>query len=170
MISHTTHEVIDGHAVTVRPIRSTDLPLEGEFVRNLSKQTKYYRFLCGVRELSHTELKKLCTVDGERTMAFVATVRKDGREMEIGVSRYVEGSKDDAREMAVTVADQWQHKGVGRLLVDRLIEYAKAHGVKHVYSIDLVDNSAMRALASDLGMSCKPDPEDGHQVIYTLCL
>jgi GNAT superfamily N-acetyltransferase len=170
MTTSTSHQLIDGCPVTLREIHPADQRMEGDFVRNLSAQTKHYRFLGGVRELSSAELKRLCTVDGDRTMAFVATVQKDGHEVEIGVSRYVEGSKDDAREIAVTVADQWQHKGVGRLLVERLVEYAKARGVKHLYSVDLADNAAMRALAGDLGMSVKSDPDDAHQVIYGLSL
>jgi GNAT superfamily N-acetyltransferase len=160
----------DGHAVTIRTIRASDQLMEGEFIRNLSCQTKHFRFLGGVKELPPSDLKRLCAIDGNHRMAFVATVQMDGHEVEVGVSRFVEGAQDDAREMAVTIADEWQHKGLGRLLTDRLIEYAKDHGVKHLYSVDLVDNAAMRALAHDLGMSVRSDPDDPHQVIYTLAL
>jgi L-amino acid N-acyltransferase YncA len=72
--------------------------------------------------------------------------------------------------MAVTIADEWQHKGLGQLLAKQLIGYAKSHGVKQLYSVDLADNSGMRKLASELGMSVRRDPEDAHQVIYSLTL
>ena len=72
--------------------------------------------------------------------------------------------------MAVTVADEWQTKGVGTLLAAQLINFAKDHGVKQLYSADLADNSAMRALADDLGMSSVRNPDDAHQVIYSLDL
>jgi acetyltransferase len=144
--------------------------MEDEFVRNLSVETKHYRFLGGVKELSPDELKRLCDVDGRHTMAFVATIQESGHEREIGVSRYAESSNEDVREMAVTVADEWQHKGLGRLLATRLIEYAKSHGVKQLYSVDLADNSAMRKLAGELRMSVRRDPDDPNQVIYNLVL
>ncbi len=144
--------------------------MEDKFIRNLSVESKHYRFLGGVKELSPAELKGLCNVDGRHSMAFVATVQKDGREIEVGVSRYAGCSSDGVGEMAVTIADAWQHKGLGRLLVKRLIAYAETHGVRRVYSVDLADNSAMRELASELGMSVERDPDDTNQVIYSLTL
>jgi GNAT superfamily N-acetyltransferase len=162
--------IVAGESVTVRPILPADSLMEDRFVRNLSDETKHYRFLGGVKELSPAELKRLCDVDGRHSMAFVATVQNNGRETEIGVSRYAECSSDGVGEMAVTIADAWQHKGLGQLLVRRLIAYAKTHGVKRLYSVDLADNTAMRELANELGMSVKRDPDDANQVIYSLTL
>jgi GNAT superfamily N-acetyltransferase len=168
--TNSVHSIVSGQSVTIRPICSSDGVMEDEFVRNLSVETKHYRFLGGVKELSPDELKRLCDVDGLHTMAFVATIQEGGHEEEIGVSRYAESSDEDVREMAVTVADEWQQKGLGRLLATRLIEYAKSHGVKQLYSVDLADNSAMRKLASELRMSVRRDPDDPNQVIYSLVL
>jgi RimJ/RimL family protein N-acetyltransferase len=157
-------------SVTIRPIHPADSAMEAEFIRNLSVETKHYRFLCGVNELPPEELKRLCNVDGRHSMAFVATVNKEGRETQIGVSRYAEDPSGGAGELAVTIADAWQHKGLGELLVKRLITYAKTHGVKQLYSVELADNTAMRELASELGMSVRRDPDDANQVIYSLTL
>ena len=170
MTTASVHPTVAGQSVTIRPIHLSDGVMEAQFVRNLSVETKHYRFLGGVKELSPDELKRLCDVDGRHTMAFVATIQEGGHEKEIGVSRYAECSNEDVREMAVTVADEWQHKGLGRLLATRLIEYGKSHGVKQLYSVDLADNSAMRKLAGELGMSVRRDPDDPHQVIYSLVL
>jgi GNAT superfamily N-acetyltransferase len=144
--------------------------MEDEFVRNLSARTRHNRFLCGVRELAPTELKRLCNVDGRHSMAFVATVNASGRETEVGVSRYAEYPGDGAGELALTVADAWQHKGLDRLLLKQLITYAKTHGMKQLYSVELADNTAMRALATEFGMSVRRDPDDASQVIYSLTL
>lgn len=144
--------------------------MEGEFVRNLSIETKHYRFLGGVKELAPEQLRLLCNVDGQHSMAFVATIQKDGRERQIGVSRYADGSEKNVREMAVTIADEWQHKGLGRLLARRLIEYAASHGVTQLYSVDLADNTAMRNLANELGMNAERNPDERNQVIYSLKL
>ena len=170
MTTANQHAIVAGQSVTIRPMHSSDSAMEDEFVRNLSIETKHYRFLGGVKELLPAELRLLCNVDGQHTMAFVATVQKDGHATQIGVSRYVEGSKENVREMAVTVADEWQHKGLGGLLSKRLIEYARIHGVKQLYSVDLADNSAMRHLANELGMSARPNADEPNQVIYSLTL
>jgi len=168
---HTATELfIAGHLVTIRPLQSSDAQIEAEFVRNLSDETKHFRFLGAVKELSAADLKRLCNIDGQHNMAFVATVREDGRESQIGVSRYAEGAKSDVREMAVTVADSWQHKGLGRLLAHQLINYARAHGVKQLYSVDFAENTAMHHLAHDLGMNARRSPDDPTQVIYSLSL
>ncbi len=156
--------------MTIRPIRIADAEMEADFIRRLCPQTKHYRFLGGVRELSPTEVSRLCDVDGRHSMAFVATIRRDGRETEIGVSRYAPNSRSDVREIAVTVADEWQHKGLGTMLMKQLIQSAQCNGVKQLYSIDLSDNAAMRSLAKDLGMSANGDPNDPHQTIYSLQL
>jgi GNAT superfamily N-acetyltransferase len=159
---------IEGKVVTIRPIRIADTEMEAAFIRQLSPQSKRYRFLGGVKELSTSELARLCDVDGSHSMAFVATIRDDGRETEIGVSRYAPNSSADVREIAVTVADDWQRKGLGTTLMKQLIRSARDNGVKHLYSIDFADNAAMRALADDLEMSASRDPNNPQQIIYSL--
>lgn len=170
MISEHCYPTIDGQVVTIRPIRISDSEMVADFVRALSPQSRNFRFLGGVRELSPQQVKKFCDIDGRHTMAFVATVKDQGKEVEIGVGRYASNSDEDTREMAVTVADEWQQKGLGLQLTNQLIEFAKGHGIKQLYSIDLVNNVAMRELARDLGMTEKRDPDDANQVIYTLAL
>ena len=163
------HQVtVAGELVTIRPIRASDAAMEGNFVRKLSARTKHYRFFGGVKELSPAQVKLFCEVDGCHSMAFVATVQKEGSETEIGVGRYVPGSKADVRELAVTIADEWQHKGLGKLLVQQLVASARDNGIRHLYSLELDDNSAMRELADELGMGAARDPDDAHQVIYSL--
>jgi L-amino acid N-acyltransferase YncA len=66
------------------------------------------------------------------------------------------------------VADDWQRKGLGTLLMKQLIQSARSNGVKHLYSIDLADNAGMRALAEDLGMSASRDPSNPQQTMYSL--
>ena len=161
----TTHPPI-----TIRPIEPADADMEAEFVRRLSPKTRRFRFLGGLRELTPKMLKSLCDVDYDQSMAFVATASEEGEEVWVGVSRYAPNTEEGAREMAVTVADDWQHQGVGTLLTKKLIEFAKDHGVKRLYSVDLADNAPMRQFADKIGMSVRHDPENAHQVIYSLTL
>jgi GNAT superfamily N-acetyltransferase len=164
------HPRVAGETVTIRPIQIYDLEMQQEFIRRLSPASKSFRFLGGVSELPSPELRRLCDVDGKYSMAFVATVLRNGREVEIGVARYAPYTGSNTREVAVTVADEWQHRGLGTTLVKHLIETAKVNGITHLYSVSLVDNRGMAALAKDLGMVSMRDPHDPHQVIYSLAL
>jgi RimJ/RimL family protein N-acetyltransferase len=161
---------IAGQTVTIRPLCHADADLEQDFVRRLSPESKHYRFLGAVHELTPQEVKRFCNVDGHHSMAFIATVEKDGRPRMIGVSRYAPCAESSAREIAITVADDWQYRGLGTRLARALIQHAREHGVRKLYSVDLADNARMRMLARDLGMEASPDPEDSHQVIYSLSL
>jgi Acetyltransferase (GNAT) family len=168
MTTGTTTVLVNDRWVTIRPIRSTDSAMEAGFVRNLSARTKHYRFFCALKELSAAEVSRLCSVDGPHTMAFVATVRTEDREIEIGVCRYAPGGKPDIREMAVTIADEWQHTELAKLLMDHLLISAKQYGIRQLYAVELADNQAMRNLAKDAGMAAARDPSDANQVIYSL--
>ncbi|HNP36522.1 MAG TPA: GNAT family N-acetyltransferase [Woeseiaceae bacterium] len=156
--------------LTIRPIRLADADMEADFVRRLSPASKNFRFLGGVRELSPQMLKAFCDVDGYHSMAFIATALEDGEETTVGVSRYAPNANEEAREIAVTVADDWQHRGIGTRLLNTLIEHAREHGVKYLYSVELVDNPLMRQLATDIGMDVSADPDDACQLIYSLAL
>ena len=161
---------IAGETVTIRPILLTDILMESEFIHRLSSETKHLRFLAGVRELPAQEFAHFCDVDMKHSMAFVATVRQDGREVEIGVSRYARNSHRDVREIAVTIADGWQHKGLGASLMNALIQTARTQGIKQMYSINLSNDTAMSALAKELAMSSIRDPSDPHQTTHSLTL
>lgn len=156
--------------VAIRPMGAADVALETEFIQGLSPRTMHYRFLAGIRELSPAEVRRLCSVDGRHSMAFAATIQRRGRELAIGVSRYAPSAKSDGREIAVTVADDWQDTGLDMLLMKQLIETARRNGVQQLYSLDLNDNAAMRDLAELLRMSARRDPAAPNQTIYSLSL
>ena len=115
-------------------------------------------------------MQRLCNVDGELSMAFVATIDNNGLEEEVGVSRYSADEIKGASEMAVTIADEWQGIGLGELLVKHLIGYAKSHGVTQLYSMEHKNNAKMRDIAIAIGMEATPDPQDSYQVIYSKTL
>src|ERR1700722_7038473 len=163
MSTDRTTVLINDRWVTIRPIRSTDSAMESDFVRNLSAATKHYRFFCALSELSPAEVSRFCNVDGPHPMAFVATVRDEGREVEIGVCRYAPGRKPDAREMAVTISDEWQHTELAKLLMDHLLIVAKQYRIRQLYAVELADNQAMRSFAKDVGMAAEREPGGGDE-------
>lgn len=169
-LSNESQLTIAGEVVTIRPIRITDFAMENDFIRRLSNETKHYRFMGGVSALPPAEVHRLCDVDGNGSMAFLATIRHEGGETEIGVCRCAPGSSADSREIAVTVADEWQRKGLGAILMRTLIRWARVNGIKHLYSVDLADDSAMQSLAQELSMSARRDPDDPHQIVYSIAL
>jgi GNAT superfamily N-acetyltransferase len=158
----------DGRRVTIRPIRRDDVARTAAFIDALSMQSKHALFLGGVRRLSEEALQRLCDPRDARDMAYVATVPARDGERQIGVCRYAGADGADGAEISVAVADDWQHQGLGKLLLRKLIEHARAHGVRRLYSMDEAGNQAMRRLAHDVGFSEQRDPDDIHQVIYSL--
>lgn len=157
-------------AITIRPIRIKERGSEAEFLRHLSPQSNHYHFLGSPKELTPEILTAFRDLNRRHSVAFVATVREDGKEFEVGASCYAPNINEDVREMEVTVNHHWLHKGIGALLTEKVMEFAKGHGVKRIYSVDLTDNRTMRQLADDLGMTAQRDPDDVRQVIYSLTL
>jgi long-chain acyl-CoA synthetase len=166
----TAVTVRDGRRVTLRPIRRDDVARNAAFLDGLSAPSKHLLFLGGISRLSDDELRRLCDPDTAHDMAYVAMAddpAAPGGERQVGVCRYAGADAVHGAEISVAVADDWQHQGLGKLLLRRLIEYARVHGVRRLYSMDAVHNEAMRRLARDVGFVERPDPDDIHQVIYT---
>jgi GNAT superfamily N-acetyltransferase len=167
---HWIESLRDGTRVLIRPLQQDDREREIAFVSGLSHRARRFRFLGDFKQLTMPQLQQLMNVDYEHRMAFIALVHDNGRLIEIGVSRY-SATRDEARcECAVTVADEWQGRGLGVLLMRHLIAYARRKGFKRMLSFDAMDNEGMRDLASYLGFRRELDPLDSSQVIHTLDL
>lgn len=160
----------DGSAVTVRTIRKQDAALEREFIKHLSPDARRMRFLGQINEPSDQLIDSLTNLDFSHDMALIAIVNQQGKALQVGVSRYATGADRTIGECAVTVTDDWQHRGLGSLLMRRLIEVARARGVAKLVSIDDSGNSKMRELASDLGFKRSFDPGNPHEVEHSLVL
>lgn len=156
----TEYQTPDGLNVTIRPIRPEDADLEQEFVRNLSSETKYYRFMNTLKELSPAQLVRLTQIDYDREMAFVAVTEIAGREVEIGVARYAMNPDGESCEFAIVVADDWQGKGLARRLMGVIIETARSRGVKYMNGDFLAENRRMIQFVTTLGFTLSPHPED----------
>jgi len=151
----------DGEVVTIRPIRPEDAEIEKDFVASMSDESKYYRFMDTIRELTQPMLVRFTQIDYDREMALIATIdRPDGSEMQIGVARYVTNPDGESVEFALAVADDWQKRGVGRKLMTALIECARQKGYRAVVGDVLSLNSKMFKLMTSLGFTIHPHPED----------
>jgi GNAT superfamily N-acetyltransferase len=143
--------LFDGTPVTIRPIRAEDSGMEQEFVRHLSEDSRYFRFMASLRELSPKKLRFFTDIDYDRHMAFVATLVRDDKEVEIGVARYVATENPGSCEFAITVDDDWQGSGVAGLLMISLEDAARERGFKIMEGIVLASNSKMLKFARQLG-------------------
>ncbi len=149
-----------GPQVTIRPIRPEDARIEHEFVRGLSAESRYFRFMDALRELTPMMLVRFTQIDYDREMAFIGTVERDGGEAEIGVCRYITNPDGETCEFAIVVSDEWQRRGLGRKLMIQLIDVAKARGLKAMVGHILAANHSMLALCEALGFAVSPDPDD----------
>ena len=147
-------------AVTIRPIRPDDGELEQDFVRNLSDESRYFRFSETVRELSPRMLSHFTRVDYDRHMALIAVSERDGHEIQIGVARYVAGGDRRRCEFAIVIADDWQRKGLGTRLMQALMAAARGAGIREMYGEVLASNRKMLELTAKLGFSARFDESD----------
>ncbi len=150
----------DGTDLVIRPIRPEDAEIEQEFVRGLSEQAKYFRFMQTIDELTPAMLARFTQIDYDREMAFIAVIEKDGSEEEIGVSRYVTNPDMTTCEFALVVGDKWQRKGIAHRLMDALIETARMRGLKIMEGEVLASNHNMLSFVRSLGFSTNTSSED----------
>jgi GNAT superfamily N-acetyltransferase len=167
---HWIEKLNDGSHVIVRPIRREDRERESDFIARLSPEARHFRFLGEIREASPALLDQLVNIDNTKDMAFVALVHDNGKLREVGVSRYSATGDEKQCECAVTVADDWRHRGLAVALMRHLIDVARRNGFRQMYSIDSAANEPMHELAHYLGFSRKRDTDDASQVIHSLDL
>ena len=121
----------DGTGVMIRPIRPDDAPrLQVTFTR-LSSQTIYLRFFETFKQLSDKQAMYFANVDYHERMALVAEVMEAGEDSIIAVARYdmLSDSEPGAAESAIVVRDDYQNRGLGTIIMIRLLNYARDHGV-----------------------------------------
>ena len=160
----------DGTAVFVRPIHAEDIELERQFIKALSPNSRRFRFLETMQSPGEALLKQLTVINPSTDAAYVALVGEGARQREVGVARFSARADGQDCEFAVTVDDEWQNRGLGSLLMGRLIEVARARGIHAMHSSDAADNTRMRQFADHLQFEHKTDPEDPHLVLYTVNL
>ena len=160
----------DGQTVCIRPIRPEDAELEQAFVRALSDESKHYRFMDTLRELTPAMLLRFTQIDYDREMALIATIVENGQERQIGSARYMPKPDGKTVEFALAVADDWQKRGIGRELMSSLIDVARDMGYHAIVGDVLAMNSRMFRLTGSLGFTTRPHSDDPavKRVIRTL--
>jgi RimJ/RimL family protein N-acetyltransferase len=140
----------DGAKVLVRPVRPDDRPLFVAGFERMSEESRYRRFFSHKKKLSERELDFFTNLDHRRHEAIGAIDESTGEG--IGVARmHVSEGDPELAEAAVTVVDDWQGRGLGSLLLDRLTARARELGVHRFEASLLTTNKAMLTLFEQLG-------------------
>ena len=133
----------NGVDVHFRPIEPTDEPLIQDLFYRCSEQTIYLRFFSYLKAMPHSRAQHLVAVDYDNNLALVGTVQEGQREVIIAVGRYSRDPATNYAECAFIVRDDWQDKGVGRYLIERLMEVARGSGIVGFTADVLIQNTRM---------------------------
>jgi acetyltransferase len=158
LVSHW--QLSDGTDITIRPIRPEDAILVKRFVHDLSDESKYFRFMNSVQELTEEMLARLTQIDYSREMALIAVIEEAEHEDELGVARYAINPDGNTCEFALVIADGICGKGLGQKLMISLMEAARSHGLSMIEGEVLNNNHRMLKLMTRLGFILKTSEDD----------
>lgn len=169
---HMQHCVIlrDGSKVLIRPVRPEDAQMQQEFVRNLSEESRYNRYMSSIKQLSQSMLVRFTQLDYDREMALAMVLEQDGSEEMLGVARFVTDPDFAECEFALEVADKWQGRGIGTVLMEALFDAAREQGLKVMNGEVLAANKGMLKLMRKLGFEIEKHPEDSSLTIVRKAL
>ncbi|WP_047552753.1 bifunctional acetate--CoA ligase family protein/GNAT family N-acetyltransferase [Methylotenera sp. G11] len=158
-------QLSDGSNIVIRPIRPEDAELEQVFVRELSEESRYFRFMNSIQELSQAMLVRFTQIDYSREIALLAVRETHGRnaekmEVEVGVARCATNPDGESCEFAIVIADNMHGKGLGSKLMTALMDAARERGLKVMQGEVLSQNSHMLKLMKNLGFTIEPSKED----------
>jgi acetyltransferase len=145
-----------------------DEPLYGPFFAAVTPQDLRLRFFAPVKEFGHRFIARLTQIDYSRAMALVAIDEATGSML--GVIRLHSDANYDSGEYAVLVRSDLKGRGLGYLLMQMIIEYAHAEGLKVIEGQVLGENTAMLAMCRELGFDIAPDPGDPDTLTVKLVL
>lgn len=151
----------DGTSLTLRPIRPEDAHIEQDFIRRLSDESRYFRFMQAVHELTQEMLVRFTQIDYDREMALIAVIENEsGGEEQVAVARYTMNPDRRSCEFAVVVADEWQGKGIGAKLMQFLMRVAKGRGIQLLEGEIIAGNTHMLGLMDRLNFRIRKSSYD----------
>lgn len=141
-----------GEPILLRPIKPEDGPQHIEFFSSLDPEDVRMRMFVRMRELSHAQLARMTQIDYNREMAFIATRKgEDGGSETLGVARVIFDPDNVSAEFAISVRSDLKGKGLGRILMSKLIEYCRERGAHEIVGETLSYNKPLLTLVKGLG-------------------
>ena len=123
-----------------------------------------------LQELTPEMLVRFTQIDYDREMALIVVAKENGKEIEVGVARYVTNPDNTSCEFAIVIADEWRHKGLGVELMNHLMEIARERGLNAMEGEVLTSNTEMLSLAKWLGFEMRLNTEDPQLTSVTKAL
>jgi acetyltransferase len=148
----------DGMAVFIRPIRPEDEHLYQRFLAGVTPQDLRLRFFSTVKTLNHAFIARFTQIDYARAMAFIAIDQVTGQML--GVVGLHTNATFDKGEYAILVRSDLKGRGLGWLLMQTIIEYARAEGLRLLQGQVLNENRTMLAMCREFGFAVKVDGGD----------
>jgi acetyltransferase len=158
----------DGTAVFVRPVRPEDEPLYPPFFAAVTPVDLRLRFFAPVKDFSHTFIARFTQIDYARAMAFIALDEAAGAML--GAVRLHATADYDSGEYAILVRSDLKGHGLGWLLMQLIIEYARSEGIRSIKGQVLHENMMMLDMCRNLGFHIASDPQEPSSAIVTLSL
>ena len=158
-----------GGRYSVRPIHPDDAEMLQDFVRRMSPESRYFRFVSTMRELSLKMLAKFTLIDYDREMALVAVWRErtpsesggfTETERIIGVSRYVTNPDLSTCEFSLAISDEFNGQGLGSRMMLSIMDVARSKGLKQIEGLVLTNNAPMLKLMRSLEFEIRKYDED----------
>jgi acetyltransferase len=154
----------------LRPIRPDDEARHLAFLQRLDPEDIRMRIFAVRRSIERTELARLTQIDYEREMAFIAVASgADGVPETIGAVRAVTDPNNTSADFGIIVRSDLKRRGLGHLLLDKMIRYCRGRGTRELTGDVLAGNADMLQLARTLGFETTPAP-DGDVVRLRLAL
>jgi acetyltransferase len=151
------HDVLpDGTRVLMRPLTPQDGALYPEFAAHVTLEDARLRFFTAIAELSPERISELTRIDYDSAMAFIAIDEATG--VMLGVVRLHLDKDRRTGEYAVTVRSALKGHGLGWLLMQRVIEYARMIGLERIHGQVLAENTTMLRMCAELGFHVADDP------------
>jgi RimJ/RimL family protein N-acetyltransferase len=163
---HATAVLRDGTAVQLRAIRPDDKERLRIAFERLSRRSVYRRFFHPVKALTPNVLRQLTELDFRDHVGLVLSVEDETGERLIAVGRFVRvAPRSEHAEFAITVADDYQNRGAGTLLLQRLVDIARAGGVREFVAYVLEENRQMLKVIRGTELPCRRTSEDGVRLV-----
>jgi RimJ/RimL family protein N-acetyltransferase len=160
----------DGTAVLIRLLEADDLDDLRSGFEKLSAQSRYFRFLRPVKELSDDQLHYLTEIDNQNHLAICALVADTIPVEGIAVARYIRlKDEPDTAEFAITVIDTYQNLGLGSRLMKLLMEAAAENGIRRFRGYVMENNHAMRAILQQYRIHAQRESGNILRVELPLC-
>ena len=147
--------------VFFRPIKPSDEDLGREFFYSLSDETIYYRFFNIVKAMPHEKMQPLVNIDYRDEMAIAGFVGEPGEEEMVAVGRYKIDPADNLAEIAFLVGDNWQKRGIGTYLFNKMTDIAIKRGISGFKAEVLAQNRKMMYVFHKSRFPVKTKLEDG---------